>query len=276
MSNNVKNVMSVLHSVIDLGKYDQNIQRIEEMIERAKNEGAEVVLLPAMINGVPIFDLKKNLKTRRITETIPGRTSEQLARLANKFKIYILSGPILERRGSKIYRSAFLVDPSMNIKSVISQVNTPSKFGQSSSPPIINICGLTIGIFIAEDIHLPELSLLMKITNVDVVIFYPYPQISVDKITAIMKTRSLELNSMIISIGYTIRKKDEEVMFMPTSIVDENGAVIHEVIDKSPKIIKVNLDKERSKSKIGTESILSPSRKKLLKVLSKAISYYIK
>lgn len=65
-------------------------------------------------------------------------------------------------------------------------------------------------------------------------------------------------------------------MFMPTSIVDENGAVIHEVLDKSPKIIKVNLDKERSKSKIGTESILSPSRKKLLKVLSKAISYYIK
>ncbi|MEM1542008.1 MAG: carbon-nitrogen hydrolase family protein [Ignisphaera sp.] len=274
MSNNVKSVMSVLHSVIDLGRYEQNMQRIEEMIERAKNEGAEVVLLPAMMNGVSIFDLKKNLKIKRVTETIPGKTSEHLARIANKFKIYILSGPILERRGSKIYRSAFLVDPSMNIKSVISQVNTPSKFGQSSSPPVVNICGLTVGIFIAEDIHLPELSLLMKITNVDIVVFYPYPQISVDKITAIMKTRSLELNTMIISIGYTIRRKDEEILFMPTSIVDENGTVIHEVLDKSPKIIKVNLDK--GKSKINVEPSPSPSHKKLLKVLNRAISYYIK
>lgn len=272
MQKNTDVTIAVVHGSIELGRLEHNIHRIEEAAERAKTEGTEIMLLPAMVNGVPLFDLRKNLRIKRATETIPGRTSEHLAKIAYRSNLYLIVGPILERRGSKVYRSAFVIEPSMNIKYVVSQVLTPTNFGQSPSIPVITIKNINIGIFIAEDIHLPELSLLMKIWGVSMIIFYPYPQVSIDKMVAMLKTRALELKSIVISIGFTLWRKNEEIMFMPTTIVDENGVVVHEVLDKSMKIIKMSIPYNNKQKQYP----LSPAHKKLLKLLSRSLLYYTK
>lgn len=272
MQKNTSTTIAIIHGLIELGKFEQNIRKIEEVAERAKAEEVEILLLPAMINGVPIFDLRKNLRIKRVTETIPGRTSEYLARIASKYNLYIIVGPILERRGSKVYRSTFVIEPTMDIRFVISQIFVPSVYGQSFSPPIVTVKNVSIGVFIAEDIHLPELSLLMKILGVNLAIFYPYPYISVDKILAILKARALELKSMVISIGCTAKRKDEEVAFMPTAIVDEYGAVIHEVLDRSFKMVKVAIPIDHKHN----IPVLNTAHRKLLKLLSKTLAYYVK
>lgn len=272
MQKNSGATIAIVHIPIELGKFEYNMHKIEEIAERAKNENVDILMLPAMTNGVPIFDIRKNLRIKIISETIPGKTSDYLARIAYKFNLYIISGPILERRGSRLYRSVFIVDPAMNIKSVISQMHTPVGFSQSSVIPVAMVKNINIGIFIAEDIHLPELSLLMKIVGVDTVIFYPYPQISIDKVVAMLKTRALELRTMVISTGYIARRKDEEVLFMPTAIVDENGIIVHEVLDRSQKIIKIFI----SRNKSHESSTPSLANRKLLKILGKALMYHLK
>lgn len=265
-------IIAVVHDVVDLGKFESNLSRIEEVAKRAKDEGAEILFLPAMLNGVPIFDLRRNLRVKVFTETIPGKTSEYLAKIASKFNLYIVAGPILERRGSKVYRSAFVVDPAMNVKSVISQISTPPHLGQSSSTPVATIKDLNIGLFIAEDIHLPELSLLMRLQGVDIVIFYPYPQTAMDKIIAVLRARALELKTTIVCIGYAALRKEEEVMFMPTVVVDENGFVSHEILERGLKMIKMSIWKSRPSSPV----ILSPGHRKFLKTLSKTLTYYLR
>lgn len=264
--------IAVVHSSIDLGKPEQNIRRIEEIAERAREEGVEILFLPPMVNGVPIFEIKKNLRIKRTAETIPGKTTEHIMEIASKCNLYIITGPILERRGSKLYRSAFIVDPMKNVKSVVSQVQTPAGYGQSSSPPIVSIKNLNIGIFIAEDILSPELVLLMKIIGVDIAIFYPYPHITLDKIVSILKTRALELRAMIISVGCTIKRKDEELMFLPTAIVDENGVVVHEILDKSTKMVKMVVQNTQKREL----AVHSAAYKKLLKHIAKTLTYYVR
>ncbi|MEM1644340.1 MAG: carbon-nitrogen hydrolase family protein [Ignisphaera sp.] len=264
--------IAVVHGVIELGKSEQNIRKFEEVLERARIEGVEIILLPAMINGVPIFDLMKNLRIKKTAETIPGKTSEQLAVLANKYGLHIVVGPILERRGSKLYRSAFIVEPSINLKAVISQILTPLGYGQGSSISIVTIKNTNIGVLIAEDIYLPELSLLMRIVGVDIVVFYPYPYTSSDKVMAVLKTRALELKTIVICVGCTIKRKDEEIAFIPTVIVDENGVVVHEILDKSTKMIKITIPTNHKRNSLT----LNSAHRKLLKFLNKTLAYYIR
>uniref|UniRef100_A0A7C2V968 Carbon-nitrogen hydrolase family protein n=1 Tax=Ignisphaera aggregans TaxID=334771 RepID=A0A7C2V968_9CREN len=264
--------LAVVHGVIELGKPEHNIGKIEEVLERARSEGVELLLLPSMINGTPIFELWQGIRVKRVAETIPGKTSDYLAGLANKFGVHILVGPILERRGSKIYRSAFVVEPSMNIKFVASQIVAPAGFGQSSAIPIHKIMDVNVGIFIAEDVHLPELSLLMKIVGVDIAVFYPYPNTSPDRILSTLKVRALELKAMVISVGCTVMRKSEELMFMPTAIVDENGSVLHEVLDRNTKMIKMVIPCNQRREMY----VSSTAYKKLLKTLNKTLSYYLR
>jgi predicted amidohydrolase len=264
--------IGVIHGLIELGKFDQNIQKVEEISERARSEGVDILVLPSMINGIPIFELKKNLRIKRSAETIPGRTTEYLASIANKYNLYIVPGPILERRGSKIYRSVVAIDPAMNIKAVISQISTPSGYGQGSVPPIIFVKDISMGIFIAEDIHLPELVLLMKFTGINIALFYSYPYTSLDKIISILKARAIELKVMVVSVGCTVKRKDEEVLFIPTTIIDDNGVVVHEVLDKSVKMIKITISNPQNREPIAMTS----AYRKLLKTLRKALTYYAK
>jgi predicted amidohydrolase len=272
MQKNPETTVAIVHGSIELGKLDQNIQRIEEISEKAKDEGVDILILPSMINGVPIFEIKKNLRIKRSAETIPGRTAEYLARIANKCNLYIVAGPILERRGSKIYRSAFVIEPTMNIKSIVSQLHTPLGYGQGSAPPIVFVKNASIGIFIAEDIQLPELTLLMKMSGIDLALFYPYPQITPEKIISILKTRALELNVMVISIGCTVKRKNEEIIFVPTTIIDENGIVVHEILDKTIKMVKILIPNIHRRELMT----MSTAYKKLLKILCKTIMYHIK
>ena len=263
--------VAVVHGVIELGKLDQNIHRIESVAEKARAEGVDILLVPSMINGVPIFSTREILRIRKVTETIPGRTSELIAEIANRYNMYIVVGPILERRGSKVYRSAFVVEPSMNIKSVVHQLLAPPNFGQSTMLPMITVNGINIGLFIADDIHMPELSLLMKLVGVDLAVFYPYPQISMDKIIAVARTRALEIRSMVVGVGCTVWKKSEEVFLLPTIVVDDDGTVVQEITDKSMKMVKIAVERDRQR-----KGAITSAQKKLLKTIAKTLIRYLR
>lgn len=267
MQRNSGVTIAIVHGVIELGKYEQNISKVDEVAEKAKEEGAEILILPSMINGIPVFDISVGFRIKRTTETIPGRTSDHISKIAHRHGIYIVVGPILERRGSKVYRSAFVAEPSADVKHVVRQIYPPSNLGQGLATPVISVRGVSIGVFIAEDLHLPEISLMMKMVGVDLAIFYPYPYISADTVTAIMKTRALELGSIVISVGCTIKRKDEELAFIPTAIVDEKGVMVREILDKSLKVVKMFVPTDQRRELF----VLTPTYSRLLKMLGKTL-----
>jgi deaminated glutathione amidase len=87
---------------------EANLQQAEAWVREATGRGANLVALPE------VFAWRGDRKEERLhAETIPGPTSERMARLAQELGIYLLAGSILEAipHSSKAYNTSVLYDP---------------------------------------------------------------------------------------------------------------------------------------------------------------------
>jgi predicted amidohydrolase len=83
-----------------------NLQRIEANAVQAADRGAQLVLFPeCATTGYFVGD-----RIASLAESIPGPSSEQLARLARSLGVHLLIG-MIERAGDKYYDDAILFTP---------------------------------------------------------------------------------------------------------------------------------------------------------------------
>lgn len=86
-----------------------NFVRIENAIAEAKDAGADIICFPeTVILGWVNSDAHKRACP------IPGRNSERLCRLAEKYKAYLCVG-LAEKDGENLYDSALLIDDTGRI-----------------------------------------------------------------------------------------------------------------------------------------------------------------
>ncbi|MBD3254071.1 MAG: hypothetical protein GF383_03220 [Candidatus Lokiarchaeota archaeon] len=87
--------------------WDYNIQKAKSMIEEAKQNGAQICLLPELF--VPGYSYsEKNYKN---AESINGKTISFLTDLAKNLEVY-LSGSIIEKENNDLYNSMFFIGPN--------------------------------------------------------------------------------------------------------------------------------------------------------------------
>jgi predicted amidohydrolase len=89
------------------GDLDTNLKHAGEMIEKAAEQGAQIVLLPeAMDLGWT------DPSALTLAEPVPGGKSAQLlSPMAKKHQVYVCSG-LTELDGETVYNSAVLIDPT--------------------------------------------------------------------------------------------------------------------------------------------------------------------
>lgn len=73
---------------------DANVATATRLVEQAAQQGAQLVVLPEMFNGLGSFP-----EVIAAAEPIPGPTSEKMAALASRLNITLLAGSICERYG---------------------------------------------------------------------------------------------------------------------------------------------------------------------------------
>ncbi len=260
--------VAIIHSSIEVGNRARNIAKIERIIERlSRSIGIDLIVIPQMINGVLLYNYPITTKRiRRVAEGIPGRTTQEMGAIANKYGKNLLVGPILERRGAKLYRSAFLVIPILGIKGVIRQLEP---FGGSNiEMPLLNMDKFRVGILIAEDILYPEISLLLNLMSIDVLIFYPTLDMNLNKQRQFVIMRAIESRCTGVMIGGTITRRGEALIDIPTIAVDENGDVIEELIGVEDKVLLV-------KASVKTDrGFITHHRKNVLVKLRKLLLFY--
>ncbi len=261
-------IVAIIHGSIEMNNKAKNITKIQNIIEKLYENHFDLIIIPQMINGVPLYRLVGIKKVRQTTETIPGSTSQEISSIANKYNKNLLVGPILERRGTKLYRSAFLVIPMLGLKGVIRQLETPNDYGSSLEAPVFDMSKFKVGILIAEDIFYPEISLILNLINIDVLVFYPTLEMDLYKQRHLIVMRAIENKCTSIMIGGTITRKGEAILEIPTIAVDENGAIIEEIIGAEDKILLVKINAKEKK-----ESITRHRRNVLLK-LRKMLPYF--
>lgn len=146
-----------------------NIRRALSFVEKAADTGSKFVLLPEVFHYRG--DLLKNDNLLRISEKIPGESTEPLMALAHKKKIHILAGSIIEKssKNKKAFNTSVLIDAGGKISAQYRKINlfeanikgkklNESRiFNKGKNLAIGNIEGFSVGLTICYDLRFPDL-----------------------------------------------------------------------------------------------------------------------
>ena len=155
-----------------VGEIDRNLAETATWTRKAKKAGAELVCFPEL----NITGYCNRPEMARFAQSIPGPTSDVLARLAADEDIIILAGMAQSSEGELPYAShcVFSPDGSLDIYHKV-HIAPPEKqtFAAGAYIPIFHAGGVTFGIQLCFDAHFPELSAAMTAKGAEV-IFIPH------------------------------------------------------------------------------------------------------
>lgn len=98
--------LAMIQMRVEGGQKQRNLQHARELIDRAAEQGAEVVLLP---EAIPLGWTHSS--ARKEADAVPdGESCAMLHEMARKHSIYVCGG-VIERAGERIFNSAVLISP---------------------------------------------------------------------------------------------------------------------------------------------------------------------
>ena len=96
----------------------RNVERACEQIDEAALEKPDLIVLPETFNALGMG----SEKWQETAETIPGPTTDALAKRARKYATHIVA-PIIERRGNRLFNSAAIIGRKGEIVGVYNKMH---------------------------------------------------------------------------------------------------------------------------------------------------------
>lgn len=155
-----------------VGKAAENLSRMEPLIERARQEKAEIICFPEM--GVTGYSTRKRMTG--LAERVPGAISEQLARMAEQAEITILAGLAERNENGGMHASHLVAAPDGTVAVYRKLYLAPPEqplFTPADEVPVFDACGVRFGIQLCYDAHFPELATRMAEKGAEL-IFMPH------------------------------------------------------------------------------------------------------
>jgi len=259
--------IAVIHTFIELNARKRNIERVSKAIERIlqHDEHVKMIILPQMLNGIALYEgiVRKGVKVNG--ELIPGPTVEELININRKYAVTLLAGPILERRGSRLYRSAVFISNS-EVKKVVRQVSVGGGVSGYNEIPYIDSVDLKVGVYIAEDIFYPDVALALSILNPNITVVFPHFVNDVAKQQLMAKARALESRSVTIIVGGIYTHRQDVLAVVPTVVISEEGDDIERVDKMDERVVVLDIN-VRSRD----NSMIIAERRRFLRVLKKLL-----
>ena len=155
-----------------VGRVRDNLDRMADWIQTAKKRGADLVCFPEMnVTGYSTLSAIKDF-----AETVPGKISRSVLRLAQEFKLAILAGLLEMDPQGRVYASHLAVTPQ-GVAGVYRKIHiAPPEtevFSAGDTVALFKIKGVKLGLQLCYDAHFPELSTRMATDGADV-IFMPH------------------------------------------------------------------------------------------------------
>ncbi len=244
MTNSIS--LAISHIKIEIGNRRVNAETVSRAIRVAKESGAHIVLLPAMFNVGPVLsnEFRVRMSRKSIVEPVPGGpATDILVRAANDFGITIIAGPILERVGARVYKTAMVVEPLRGVVKKIRKIVGDEHVSPSFTELTVDY-GVRLGIVLEDDIFLPEISMLNIVQGVDVIIAFLSLDPSSTRQRYALTVRAIECRSMAIGVGGIVTRGGEVLHETPSMIVDEEGSILEEIKGFSERIVVVNIEKK--------------------------------
>jgi agmatine deiminase len=159
--------------------YENTSKTISKIAEAAK-KGAQIVCLQELFQ-TQYFPQQENQKVQNLSETIPGRTTNKLCEIAQKYKLVIIA-PIFEKeQNDKYFNTAVVIDANGKILGKYRKVHIPNDpffyektyFEQGNNRfETFKTKYATIGVLICYDQWFPEPARILALKGAQI-IFYP-------------------------------------------------------------------------------------------------------
>lgn len=280
--------IGVIHEKMKFDARRSNSKKLNEHIKRLVEEhDVNVIVLPpySFYGPLPLYG---EAKAKRVAwsnaERISvgssrfkqGNITSLLTKWSFEYNVYLIGGPILERAGPRIYLTAVVTSPrgtvigkyrKVNLNSAEEEIGISS--GRSAGIVRLDTHDLVIGLFLDEDITMPELFKLARLSEANIIIgmmmphgFSSLPTVRDnnnvlcyrrDVLFSLATTRSIETGLPVVVAGGAIEIENEgELIVSHTIPVEPEAGVIEsrvKYIDElgTPLIIEVDTVSSRPK-----------------------------
>ena len=217
---------------------DENVRKALNLIDAASKEDAKIILLPELFSTDYSGYCRRNLDVFEYAESIPGPTTEKIAKKARQHSVYIIA-PIHEKTGPGIYyNTAAVIDTSGKIMGKYRKTHIPATmsleklyFRPGLQYPVFKTSFGTIGILICYDRVFPENWRILTLKGAEIV-FVPagtglglVPWGSEIGWEPLIRTRAYE-NGVFVAAVNRVGKEEGREFFGNSMIVSPRGDIV--------------------------------------------------
>lgn len=259
---------------------EENINYAIRMVNEALKNKPDIICLPELFSTYYFCD-GKNPSPVNLAETIPGKTTDMIAEIAKREKIWIIC-PIYEKDNSYYYNSASLINPEGKIAGKYRKAHLPHvDFGNVKLDetkyfsygnlgfPVFEANGIKIGILICYDRSFPEAWRELSLGGADIV-FVPTAGPGWRGEHWIMELSTMALqNGVFVVASNRVGQQDNIYFFGQTAIITPFGAVISRGDEQNEGIIYGELDLNEIKKARERLPLLNTRRPEVYALTSK-------
>lgn len=192
---------------VALGEYDTgwhdpsgSLDRAAAIIRKAKQDGADLVVLPEMCTTGFTMDPEEH------AEGLDGPSIQRLASLAKESGIHVIAGVALRSRG-KFYNSSLLIDTDGGIAAdyrkqrLFAYAAEHEFYTPGDVPVVVNVHGAEFGLFVCFDLRFPELFHEVASRVDAIVIVANWPATRQSHWETLLRARAIENQAYVVGVN---------------------------------------------------------------------------
>lgn len=153
---------------------EKNLEYIISRIHKiGRNRNTDIICLPEFFMGPPWYFPGQSHYKGVVDDTVPGRITDTLGRLAKEYKVYILCGTIIERQGRDYFNSSIALDSNGEIIGKARKIHCFAAELSSIKPGtdrvVLDTPFATIGICVCSDFWISEIPRMMAIEGAEII-----------------------------------------------------------------------------------------------------------
>ncbi|HYV33675.1 MAG TPA: nitrilase-related carbon-nitrogen hydrolase, partial [Candidatus Limnocylindria bacterium] len=157
-----------------------NVKKTEKMIRQAANKGAQIICLQELFQ-TPYFPIIEGLNKDAYAETIPGKTTAIMSKLAKELGVIIIVPMFEKAKNGKYYNSAIVYNVNGKALGTYHKIHIPhdpgfyeTEYFQEGNEgyKVFNTPFGKIGVLICFDQWFPEAARACRLAGAEI-IFYP-------------------------------------------------------------------------------------------------------
>ena len=213
---------------ITLGQPERNISRARGLLSEAKQQGAELVLLPEL--WTTGYDLERAADH---AVDLTNGSDNAIAKLAREFDVY-LGGSVLEKSDGKFFNAFTIYSPSGELLALYRKLHLfaplrePAFLSAGDAPVMIELPWGKSGLAICYDLRFPELFRSYALNGTRLMLVcaeWPHPRL--EHWRTLLRARAIENQAYVVACN-AVGRANQTVFFGHSMIINPWGEVLAE------------------------------------------------